>query len=267
MEPNTDQPADSRGARPNSIHSVVKALRVLEALRGSEPLGVTELARRVALPKASVQRILATLHTEGWIREAPHPPTRWIPAQKLLIFASRVYREDSLRQAARPVMEALRDATSESVTLSVPQGRNLVLVDRADSQLPIRVHSDIGSTIPIHATSIGKAILASMPRAEVVELLGNPLDRFTDRTLVDMTALGQDLDTIEVLGYSINWGEYADEIVGIGAAITDSSGRGTAGVALAIPTLRCTRERASELGPYMRNAAKQIEETLSLNNG
>jgi IclR family transcriptional regulator, acetate operon repressor len=262
-----DDHASDRAVRPGAIRSVANALRVIEAFHGREPLGVTELAKRVSLPKATVQRVLSTLYSEGWIRESPTPPTRWVPAQKLLIFASRLYREDTLRQAATPVMQALRDKTQESVTLSIRQGASLVLVDRADSQLPLRIYNEIGTILPIHATSSGKAILAEMPPAEVTSLLVEPLARFTDRTFVDHQALFDELAAIAERGFSVNWGEWSHEIVGIGAAITDVAGVPIAGTALAVPTVRCTHDRAEALGPEVARAAQQIGENLRSSGG
>jgi len=181
-----------------------------------------------------------------------------------LIFASGVYRTDSLRLAAVPILKELRDATMESVTLSVRSGASMVLVDRADSTRRLRVHSDVGTVIPIYVSSSGKSVLASMDRNEARALIREFFPLHEGNRRVTLRDFERDLDEMAERGYAVNLAQWSDEVVGIGAAVVSPGSRyPDVGVAFALPTSRADKERIATLGQMISDAASRINARLT----
>lgn len=246
-----------------TIRSVTNALTVMEAFKPDETIGVSDLARRVGLPKTTTQRILLTLQAAGWVASTGAPQTRWGPSAKFLAIGSRLSQGWGLRMVATPVMLELRDKTLETVTLVVPQGNQVVYLDRAESREMIRATTVPGSVQSILQSTGGKAILAEMPEAEARKLLGTSLPRHTEHTITNVDEMMDNLRQAHRLGYAVSWREWHIDVVGVGAAIKDGSGAPIAAISMIIPAVRAARTRISkELGPLVAQAAKAISSRL-----
>ena len=246
-----------------TIRSVTNALTVMEAFKPDETIGVSDLARRVGLAKTTTQRILQTLQAAGWVSAIGAPQTRWGPSAKFLAIGSRLSQGWGLRMMATPVMHELRDSTSETVTLVVPQGNQVVYLDRAESREMIRATTSLGSVQSILQSTGGKAILSEMPEAEARKLLGSSLPRHTEHTITDIEEMVANLRQARKQGYAVSWREWHIDVAGVGAAIKDANGSPIAAISMIIPAVRATRTRISkELGPLVAQAAKSISARL-----
>lgn len=246
-----------------TIRSVSNALRVMEAFKPNESIGVSELARRVELPKTTTQRILQTLQAAGWVAPGAEPPTRWGPSVKFLAIGSRLSQGWGLREVATPVLNDLRNRTEETVNLVVPQGDHVVYLYRVESPQLIRASASPGALRPITQSSGGKAILAEMPEAEVRKLLGPSLPRQTEHTIVDVNEMIENLNQARKLGFAVSWKEWHLDVIGVAAAIKDGRGTPVAAISLVIPAARATRSRVNrELGPQVAKAAATISQGL-----
>ncbi|WP_092808251.1 IclR family transcriptional regulator [Rhodococcus globerulus] len=241
------------------MQSAVRSLQVLEAISDQQPVGVGDLARALDLPKTSVQRCLTTLAEAGWIKPAETELTRWVLTHRTLALGRRISPGIDIREAARAPMHALRDATSEAVQLVVPQapGRAL-LIDRLDCGHPIRTFAALGSASPLHATSAGKAMLASLPTLDIEDYLATSLQRITPQTITDPDTLRAELRRIREEGYSINRGENAPDVCAVGAAIANRDGRPVAAVSLSVPSLRFDEAKVPEWAEKLRATAQEI---------
>jgi IclR family acetate operon transcriptional repressor len=247
-----------------TIRSVSNALTVMEAFKPDETIGVSDLARRVGLPKTTTQRILQTLQAAGWVSSSGAPQTRWGPSAKFLAIGSRLSQGWGLRMVATPIMHELRDSTSETVTLVVPQGTQVVYLDRAESREMIRATTVPGSVQSILKSTGGKAILAEMPEAQARALLGNDLPRHTEFTITNIDRMMENLREARRIGYAVSWQEWHIDVVGVGAAIKDATGSPIAAISMIIPAVRASKERVTkELGPMVAQAARAISSRLN----
>src|SRR5258708_28391758 len=121
------------------MQNVLNTLRVLEEVAARQPVGVAELARATGIPKSSVQRALRTLQTAGWIRPAGGSVTRWAVTTKALHVGRHAAGELSLRDVAVPVMENLRRRIDQTVHLAIPEGAQIVLIQRLERAHPLRI--------------------------------------------------------------------------------------------------------------------------------
>ena len=165
------------------VQSIERAFAVLGAL-GDGPLGVTEVADRVHLPKSTVARLLASLATEGAVEQVPDG-TDYRIGGRLVTLAAGVRPTRSLVALARPHLVELAGSIGEAAGLSIPDGFLVHYVDQVDSPHPVGVRDWTGTRLPMHAVSSGLVILAHMHPADVEHLLAGPLERFTATTVVD----------------------------------------------------------------------------------
>lgn len=248
------------------MQSVVNALQVLEEVGRRGPVGVSELARELDLPKSSVQRALRALHGAGWIRPAGGELTRWLLTSKALHVGYRSTGELSLREAAMPVMELLRRRTEETIHLMVPEGKQVVLIERLETPKPVRIVIPLGGGAPIHASANGKAILANSPRAEVERLFAGGLPRYTDTTIVDLDALRAELAATRARGYATNTAEWRSDIAAVAAAILGAGRHPVGSLSISTPVNRMPAEVVPEYGRLVRDAVRRIAAVLGHNN-
>ncbi|WP_229051397.1 IclR family transcriptional regulator [Aeromicrobium sp. Leaf350] len=242
--------------------SVVSAFRVLEGVARRQPVGLSELAREVDLPKSTVQRCLLTLQEIGWADSSAQSPTRWSMTLRALSVCGGAGTRDSLRDAALPVMNELQLATTETVHLAAPDGDVLVLLERLDTSHQLRAFLALGARIPLHASATGLAFLSAWDRAQVDRYLGGALEVRTGDTLVDPDEIRAELARIRERGYSINVGGLTSHISSVGAPIRDRTGAPVGAVSISGPSTRIEPGRFPELGPQVAAAAARISKVL-----
>ncbi len=218
------------------VQSIERAFAVLGALTDG-PIGVTEVADRVDLPKSTAARMLASLAREGAVEQLPGD-TRYRLGPRIETLATRLVATRSLAAIARPHLVELAAAIGEAAGLSVPEGDLLHYVDQVDSDQPVGVRDWTGSRIAIHAVSSGLAVLALRPPADIERTLASPLERFTDRTMTDPAELRVRLRRIQLDGFAWTNGEYAEGIASVAAPIADASGEAVAAVHVHGPAYR-----------------------------
>lgn len=241
------------------MSAIGTAIRVLEGVAAHQPIGVAELARQLQVPKSTVQRALNALAEVAWIEpDRASSTTRWVVTTRALAVAAQGGPE--LRsENVRRLMTKLRDEFNENVHLTVRHGDVIVIVDKVESTHGVRVYDPLGIPVALHASSSGKALLAAASIEDCAAYLDRRLEKFTDRTMVDRSALEDELHGIRERGYSINTGEWRPSVSGV-AAVIPARGGGDAKAALAIaaPTERITAEQISRMGPRLLAVVTEI---------
>ncbi len=228
----------------------MRVLTVLEGIARHQPVGVSELARLLELDKSTVQRAIMTLADEGWIRaEGSSTSRKWQLTAHILAVAN-MCRETSndLRQRARSALEALRDATEETILLVVPDIRRFVVVDAIESRLLLRTVMRIGLEVPARQSSTGRAVLPYMTREQQIELLGEP---------PDAELLAQFAMTLK-RGYSVSDGEVVAGSTNIAAPIFEMDGRPVGAVVVSAPSERLTAKRHKPVGTMVLRTAQSL---------
>jgi DNA-binding IclR family transcriptional regulator len=218
------------------VQSIERAFAVLGALADG-PIGVTEVADRVGLPKSTTARLLASLAREGVVEQVPGG-TRYRLGGRLATLAAGIRPTRNLTALARPALVELAAATGEAAGLSVPDGDLVHYVDQVDTPNPVSVRDWTGSRVPLHAVSSGQVLLAHRTPAALERYLARPLERFTDRTLVHPDALRERVREVRRDGYSWVREEFDEGINSVAAPIADASGEVVAAVHLHGPSYR-----------------------------
>lgn len=243
------------------MRAVATAFRVLESVAEEQPVGVSDLARIVDLPKSTVQRMLKTLEASGWIRPCSEDDPRWILTARVLTLGAHVGHSDALKAVAAEPMRSLGHATGETVHLVIPDGREVVLIAGVPSIHALQPVTALGAREPIHGTASGKAILAAMTDRERREILADGLPAVTPRTITDAAAFDDEMDRIRRLGWSKNEEEYRAGVSSVGVAIV-IEGRPLAAVTLSMPSTRLDDGKAGRYAALLQAAARRIEAGL-----
>jgi len=239
------------------MSSVLRSFEILESVAELQPVSLRDLVARFKYSKSTIQRTLTTLESAGWLRQTDS--SSWEVSARSTRVRPRVLTETDLLERARGPMQELMEQTGETIHLSLLNGySNVILIGRADSDQPVRTFSPLGDISPLHATSIGKAVLAHFPPTELEEYLAAPLQKYTDATIVDTEALRQELAEIRTRGYSVNRREYRPTVASIGAPILAASGDPIGGICISMPDSRFREEQVDELGQRTRSTAEAI---------
>lgn len=166
---------------------------------------------------------------------------------------------------AGPIIKRLAADTDETVLLGVRDGEDYVIVAREDTTQVVRVVQEVGSRVPLRATSAGWAIMAHLGEAEVNELLRRELREVEQAPVPDADELREEIARTRERGYALNGSSswYRPQVASIGVAITDPAGQPIAGLTLSVPAMRFDRAHAKVWAPLVIAAADEIGRLLS----
>jgi DNA-binding IclR family transcriptional regulator len=251
------------GTTAAGLSSVRNAARVLKAFRTRErELSVAELARRLELGKSTVHRVLRTLVAEGLVEQDPQTSAYRLGIVTFeLGEAVRVHLD--LHAAAGPVLSALREQTRETSQVGVLDGTDVVYVDRLESPQALRLFSEMGRRVPVHCTSSGKVLLASLGDEPLARLLTQaPLTRLTPHTITDPAALRLEVARVRHRGWAEAVQEREVGLASIAAPVRDSSGAVVAAVSIGAPLVRLNPGVRRRLVPVILDAGEAISRRL-----
>src|SRR6516165_4123536 len=244
--------------------SLERGLAVLRAFTPDRPtLGISELARGLALTRSATHRYVATLATLGYL-EQDGPTRKYRLGPRVLDLGFSVLASLDLREVAAPHLRRLTDSTGHTSNLAIRDDTDVILIDRVRGR-PGRYHHleftlHVGSRIPAYCSATGKALLAFLPRPDLEQVLERiDLIQRGPRTLTDKRALLAELDQVRRTGIAVNDEELESALRSIAAPVRARSGEVVAAVNVAIPwSPVAMSELVSRLGPTVRATANEI---------
>ena len=239
--------------------SVEKAFAVLHAFGGAElrALGLAEIASAARVTPSSAQRSLHTLVQLGYLRR----DTRlhgWALTPRILDIGYPYLAGHPVIEQATPHLIDLNQACGESVSLSEPDGLDMVFIARFPSRKPFFIHMPVGRRLPMYCTAAGRAYLSALPPSEAREILErSALRAFTPNTLHDVPSILAMIDQARASGYAwANQEYYLGDLV-IAAPILGERGRPVAVINIAGTTSRTTLEDLrTQFAPLLQAAAR-----------
>jgi DNA-binding IclR family transcriptional regulator len=235
-----------------------RVLAVLSAFDDGHPrLGLTEIAGRSGLPVSTVSRLLAELVAgEALVRR---PDRRYEVGRRLWQLGLLAPVNQELREVALPFLHDVLAAVGDVVHIAVREGITALYVERVAGRDSVAVVSKMGSRLPLHATGVGKVLLAEAPPDVQAEALAN-LTQVTPHTITDPVRLRRDLAETRRRGYARAVEEITPGLLSIAVPIRPVPGPPVA--ALGVVT-SASRPRASQLVPALQVAAAAIGRSLS----
>jgi DNA-binding IclR family transcriptional regulator len=241
----------------SALATVDKALHVLFHLHDAPgACGVTELGRALGLPKSSVHRLLSALATRDLVERDARG--RYRPGVGLVALGVGVLEGDPVVAAARPVLEIEAEDGGETLFLASARAGRIRILDKAEGTGFLRAAPRIGSSVPLHATAVGKLYLAFGP--EQVTLDDGSPERFTPRTRRGKE-LQREVETTRRRGWAENREEWMPGLTAIAAPIRIGE-RLVGTLAVAAPAARIRASDVPKWAPRIVRAAERIESGL-----
>jgi len=243
----------ARTGRPATrrVAAVERASAVIDVLAEGGELGTNELARRTGLHPSSVSRLLSTLADSRLVEHVPESG-RYRLGLRLIALGNAVLARLDLREAARPHLHALVGETGETATLSAPGDPDAITVDFVQSASSVQSVARLGRPSVAHATAAGKVALAFGD----VALPPGRLHAFTERTIVDRAALGNEVERVRGQGWAQALGEREEELNALAAPVRESRGELAAVLGIQGPASRFGEDAmAKALEPLLAGAA------------
>jgi len=241
-----------------SVQVIDRAVQLLDAIAAVDaPATLKILSAETGLHPSTAHRILTVLAAHALV--ARGEGGAWALGRKLRELGSRVAAQADLREAARPIMEGLRDALGETVNLTVREGSEVVYIDRVISNRMMRVEQVIGSRAPLHVTAVGKLMLGEAGDAAIDAYAAQAgLPAYTKKTLATPKRLKADIRRSVKRGYGLD-NEEAEPGVGcIGVLVRDGSGQAVGGLSISAPIER----RRSEWVEHVKDAGLALSRCL-----
>lgn len=255
----TSSDARASSSGPATTRTLLRGLDVIETLSVADAGGVgpSAIGEAVGLDKATVSRLLRTLVQAGWVRQDADT-RRYRLSSKVLRLAASVRVHLDLRTAAAPYLSQLRDQLGETVHLGVMEDLGVVYLDKLESPSSIRLVSRIGQVMPLHSTSLGKAMLAALPWDERESRIGRmDFAPRTDRTITSAAAFREEIEVTRSRGYATDDRENEPLGACVAAAIVGPEGRPVGAISVSGPHYRI-RGRFEEIGRLVRSAATGV---------
>jgi IclR family acetate operon transcriptional repressor len=241
-----------------SLATVEKAIDLLFHLHAETgPRGVTAVGRALDLPKSTTHRLLSTLTRRGLLERSARGQYR--PGIGLLALGLGCLDREPVVVAARPVLESEAQRLGETVFLTSARAGEIFVLDKVEGSGFLRAAPRIGSTVPAHATAVGKLYLAHAPDA--VSLGGAPLERFTPATRTTPAVLAAELERVRRQGFAENRDEWIPGLSALASPVF-AGGRMVAALAVATASPRLEALRSSSIVGRVVAAAARIGERM-----
>jgi DNA-binding IclR family transcriptional regulator len=229
--------------------------------RARQPSGVTQLARELDLNKSTVYRLLEILCRQGYARQ-DGAARGYRLTTKMWELGVAVLRNLSVHSVAPEFMQAVTDDTGEVTLLTIPDGVHALVIAKSDCSQPLQIFSSIGSRVPLHASSVGKAMMLDWPDDRITEHARAHAAPITPRTLTDPDALLAEIRAARATGFTRSMDEWNEGVSGVAAPIRDETGAIIATLGITGPTLRLHPDGFAPLGARSVETAARISRVL-----
>lgn len=249
MAGRTSQPGQSVTSR---------VLAILSAFDISHPrLSLSEISRRSGLPLATTHRLVGEL--VAWRALTRGDDGQYEIGLRLWEIGLLGPLHSRLREMALPFLQTLYEATRENVHLAIRDGDDALYVEKLSGHRSVPIVSHIGARLPLHATGVGKALLAHESAEFQRAYLSRPLARPTRYTIVEPGRQQADLIQTVQRGYAVTREEMTLGTCSVAAPIVDAAGRPIAAVGVVVHSVRV---EPTKLAPPIRLAAEGIAARL-----
>lgn len=242
----------------NIIKSLDRAMDVFAYLSQSQGKTLSAIAGEMNQSPATVYRILVTLDTKGLVEFDPEAQL-WHIGPGAFVIGARFLRRTSLVERARPIMRRLMEATGETANLGIEREGAVLFVSQVETNATIRAFFPPGTLSPMHASGIGKALMAQMQPDRVDRLLAQTaLQSFTPSTITNAAALKANLQSVRDQGFSVDDEERNAGMRCIAAPVFDMNSEAVAGISVSGPTHRVRHQDIPTLSRPVIEAARQL---------
>ncbi len=237
-----------------------RALNVMSLLASDGQMGLSELARRLSIPKAAAFRILQTLQARGCVHFDPSTQTYGLGIT-LLHLADKVRSQESISEISYPYLVELANRSGETSSVGVLKTGCVLILKAARPEGRVILNADLGPTSPIHSSALGKVLLAYSPPDVLEQFFRTTrLERYTPNTITTQTELEADLVRTRQRGWALDEEETEECLVCIAAPVFSAHSLAAA-VSISGPATR-VRARQEQLTSQVCGTALAVSTRL-----
>lgn len=242
----------------NTIKSVELTLRIMEFLQTEDGAPIQNLTETFDISQSTAHRHLRTLEEHGY---AVQEGNEYYVGLRVLDMAHYAMNRKPAYDIAEDITAVLADETGDRVAFVTDENGKGIVMATEVGEHGIFADINVGQRVPLHASAVGKALLASYPRGRVETILDrHGLPELTENTITDRDALYAELDEIDDQGYAVNYGERIDGVRAVAVAVEDSDGMPIGAFGVSAPTRRLSEDRIhDEIIETLLSAADEFE--------
>jgi len=257
-------PALFRSGDANFMTSLARGIEVLSSFRNSATgLSASAISKRTGLSRAVVSRCLYTLSELGYVRQAA---TGYYLEPKILSLSQTYLTANPLLSIAQEYLNRVKEKASESCSLAVLDGSDVVYIARSAAGRVMTVSLGIGSHLPAYCTSLGRVLIAALSPSDQKELLGNTdIIAHTKYTVTDIDKLMKILETVNQQGYAIINEELEIGLRSLATPVRDQNGTVIASMNIGLQAPLVSEEEMLEtMLPILSEAANELSSRIIL---
>lgn len=245
------------------VQSLTRGLMLLERLaEAQDGMLLTDLAQQVGLAVSTAHRLLGTLEKQGFIYQDAER-ARWYVGLKAFAVGNAFVTGRNVVVQARPFLRRLMEQAGETTNLAILSDGEAVILAQEECREMMRMLVPLGSRAPIHASGVGKALLAALPDVEVTEILHrHGLPRLTANTIDTPDKLRAAIAEVHTLGYAYDNEEHTIGMRCVAATIHDEYTQPLAAISVSGPRSRMSDERIPALGQLVVHIAAELTHAL-----
>lgn len=245
------------------VESLGKGLQILRMFTLERPeISALEASKHLGCSQSTAYRLLQTLTQQRFLKQDP-VTKRYTLSYHVVSLSSVVLDSSVVRRAAIPEMEELARLAGARVNLAVLDEDAVVWIARIEGGGVPQVNFQLGRRAPLHATGLGKILLAHLPADELRATLQRiDLTAWTSRTITSVADLHRELEEVRAQGYAIDRGEWHDEIRGLAAPIRSQSRRVVAALSVSGNVPGVTLEMLLDLKQEILRRASRVSNNL-----
>lgn len=250
-----DEPANER----SGIQVIARAAAIMQLLaQNSGGMSLGQIAKSLALPRSTVQRIVDALNQENLVIAGSS--ARGVRLGPALIPLATAARFD-IAEVARKYMQELASSLGETVDLTIFEQDKVVFIDQITGSHRLQAVSSVGISFPLHASAPGKAVLACLPAAALQKIKKKiRFESHTARTITSWETLEKELEEVRRTGIAVDYEEH-DEGICAAAIALQRAGGDLASISIPVPTLRF-KEAERDIVNQLLACKEKIERDL-----
>ncbi len=247
----------------NPIQVADRLFLALETLASEGPMGLQDISTSLGLNKSTTHRVLNSLIYMGYVKQDA-ATSKYRLSFKIWEIANQLLSKIDVVEIARPFIKELVSTIEETVHLVQLDGINCIYIDKAESYTnTIRMASNVGKSIPLYCSGVGKALLANMPDEKIQAIWEqSDITRHTEHTITDFSSFMEEIQLIRTQGYALDNEENEKGVRCMAVALTNHRGTPLYAFSISAPLNRMSDQRILDLAPHVLETKKQLQEYL-----
>lgn len=244
-----------------SVSSVLKVFAILEILAEQKDIGITDLAKKLMMPKSTAYRFLQTMINLGYVKQ--EESDKYSLTLKLFEIGAKALEYIDLIALSDTEMSYISKETNETIHLGILDHDEIIYLHKIDSTYNLRMHSRIGRKNPSYSTALGKILLSDYSDIAIKDILKETtFISYTSNTRKNIDELLSELSDVRKKHYAEDNEEQEPGLKCIAVPIYNRLGHIIAGISISLPIIRFEEKHFSVLIKLLKQAGKNISEKL-----